>query len=289
MYIRKLKDITEYEALQQVQRKVWGFGPDDTVLHLPLMVAIQKSGGLVLGAFEQDAEATEQLVGFALGFIGRDEQTGKFFHYSQIAAALAEYQSQGIGLALKAAQRREVLQQGFDLIRWAFDPLEARNAYFNIAKLGGVCRKYIQNMYGPGRSELFGQLETDRLLVDWELTSGRVQQRLTLAEQGAKAGGPLADYRTAVSVNEIEWLAPNIPAVISTDLSQLEPRLKLEIPHQNKLVQKHALALAEDWRNQTRHLFAHYLAAGYYVADFFTLAEGSNTRAFYLLQKNEDS
>lgn len=285
IYIRRIQSVEEYQALQQVQRRVWGFGPHDTVMHLPLMVALQKYGGLILGAFHRLPGNSEELIGFVLGFLGRDEQTGQYFHYSQIAAALAEWQSQGIGYLLKTAQRREIITQGYTLMRWAFDPLEGRNAYFNIAKLGGISRSYFVNMYGPGRGELFGQLDTDRLIIDWQLDSPRVEQRLQLADTGHKPPLPLEEYMAAPPLVEVEWLAENLPAARALDLHRAEPRLRLEIPYQNRLIQKHDYAQAENWRNQTRALFTHYLGAGYHVADFFTIPGDFGPRAFYLLQQ----
>ena len=174
--IRPVADVAEYEAIQRVQRQTWGFGPEDPVLHLPLMVAMQHYGGLVLGAFAADA-----LVGFALAFIGRDAD--RYFFYSQIVGALPEWQSRGVGLALKAAQREHALAQGYGLMRWTFDPLATRNAHFNFGKLGGVARAYAPNMYGSGRGALFGATATDRLIVDWELGSARVVQRLAGAQK----------------------------------------------------------------------------------------------------------
>jgi predicted GNAT superfamily acetyltransferase len=289
IYVRRIQTLAEYQACQDIHRQVWGFGPQDTVMHLPLMVALQEYGGLVLGAFERQNDGAEQQIGFALGFTGHDQPTGQYFHYSQIAAALSEWQNRGVGLALKMAQRREVLAQGYHLMRWAFDPLEARNAYFNLAKLGAVSRRYYTNMYGPGRGELFGQLDTDRLILDWELDSQHVQTRLNRAASNQKPTHPIADYQTIPALVEVEWLAENVPNVTTIDLHRTETRLKLEIPAHNRTVQKFSFQVSENWRNQTRALFQHYLTAGYYIADFFSLpaANQSNQQTFYLLQKDD--
>ncbi len=285
--IRRVQTIEEYQTCQRIHRQVWGFGPEDTVMHLPLMVALQEYGGLVLGAFAADAATrAESQVGFALGFTGRDEMSGRYFHYSQIAAALTEWQSRGVGFALKTAQRREVLGQGYRLMRWAYDPLEARNAYFNLVKLGGVARRYLPNMYGTGKGELFGQLDTDRLIVDWELDSSRVAERLAQAERGQKPLPARSDYEAAPALVGIAWRGDGIPVVTSTELGRDEPQLKLEIPYHNLQVQKYSFQAGVEWREQTRALFSHYLAAGYYAADFFTIVGEYGPRAFYLLQKD---
>lgn len=283
-YVRRVQTVEEYQSCQQVHRRVWGFGPEDTVMHLPMMVALQHYGGLVLGAFTTTPTG-EELIGFVVGFIGRDEQSGEYFHYSQVAAALSEWQSRGVGLALKAAQRREAMVQGYNLMRWAYDPLEGRNAYFNLAKLGGISRHYILNMYGAGRGELFGSLDTDRLIVDWELPTTRVTERITLAETNQKPNLPIDDYAVLPCLIEVEWLDAYAPKVREIDLSRRETALLLEIPYSNKLVQKLDPQAGVSWRNHTRTLFKHYMAAGYFVADFFTQPGEHGARSFYVLKQ----
>ncbi len=284
IFVRRVQNLAEYQAIQEVQRRTFGFGPHDTVMHLPMMVALQKNGGLVLGAFASEPGSAEDLIGFAIGFVGRNEASDQYFHYSQIVAALTEWQSRGVGLALKEAQRREAMAQGYNLIRWSFDPLLARNAYFNFAKLGGVCHEYVQDMYGPGRGEYFGSLDTDRLIIDWELTSPRVSERLAQAAHSTKPAQTTAPYLEAPNLIIIEWLAANVPAPVNLDLNRTEPRLKLEIPHQIGYVRQNYAPTAALWRTQTRELFNHYFAADYHIADFFTTPDGESTRAFYLLE-----
>jgi predicted GNAT superfamily acetyltransferase len=287
-YIRRVQTVEEYEACQQVHRTVWGFSKEDTVMHLPMMVALQNYGGIILGAFVRQADGTEKLIGFVVGFIGKDPHTGEYFHYSQVAGALQEYQSAGVGYALKTAQRDEALQQGYNLMRWAFDPLEARNAYFNIAKLGGVARHYELNMYGVGKGELFGSLATDRLIIDWELDSDNVKRKLSRESQELELSKILAqtEYQRFPRLINLHWLADNIPVIESVDISREDSFLALEIPYANKQVQKYDFNLAVQWRTETRQLFRHYFHKGYYVAGFFTIDENNRKRAFYILKKS---
>jgi predicted GNAT superfamily acetyltransferase len=282
-YIRRVQTVAEFEACQQVHRTVWGFSPQDTVMHLPMMVALQQYGGIILGAFVPNADGTEKLIGFVVGFIGKDPQTGEYFHYSQVAGALQEYQSAGVGYALKTAQREEALKQGYTLMRWAFDPLEARNAYFNIAKLGGVARHYEVNMYGAGKGELFGSLDTDRLIIDWELDSPRVVERIELFKAGNKYQPAIAIYSNFPKLLEIDWLSAEIPKVVNVDLRRNAPALLLEIPYSNKLIQKYDFQLAVEWRKTTRNAFSNYFEKGYRVDNFFILEAEKGKRAFYVL------
>jgi predicted GNAT superfamily acetyltransferase len=123
--------------------------------------------GQLIGAFDD-----EKLIGIALSFYAAPG--GQLRLHSHRVGVLPEYQNRGIGRMLKLAQRRDALVRGIKVIQWTFDPLQQRNAHFNIAKLGGVARQYIANLYGTTSSPLHGGLPTDRLLVEWDLESPRV-------------------------------------------------------------------------------------------------------------------
>src|SRR5260370_5396099 len=86
----------------------------------------------------------------------------------------SEYRARGVGRMLKLYQRSEALGRGMRLVQWTFDPLEFRNAHFNLNRLGAICREYQPNLYGVTTSPLHRGLETDRLLAEWHLDSARV-------------------------------------------------------------------------------------------------------------------
>ena len=92
---------------------------------------------------------------------------------------LPEYRNFGVGRSLKLAQRQEALARGYDLIEWTFDPLEIKNAYLNITRLGAISRRYKEDFYGPSSSPLQGGLPTDRLYAEWWLRSKRVESALS--------------------------------------------------------------------------------------------------------------
>ena len=105
----------------------------------------------------------------------------------------------GIGRRLKLFQRQDALARGFELIEWTFDPLEIKNAYLNIEKLGAIARRYTLNQYGITTSPLQGGLPTDRLVAEWWLRSGRVETLLatgktTPADVQAKISVPAQIY-----------------------------------------------------------------------------------------------
>jgi predicted GNAT superfamily acetyltransferase len=169
--IRPCHTVEEFEEMVELEFRVWGFGHRDVVPSQMYVVAA-KIGGQVLGAFVED-----KMAGFVLAYPGiRD---GSPYLHSHMAAVLPEYRDLGIGRTLKLAQRDDALARGIQLIEWTFDPLQTKNAYFNICRLGIVSRRYLLNVYGSTSSPLHAGLPTDRLDAEWHLASGRVADILT--------------------------------------------------------------------------------------------------------------
>jgi predicted GNAT superfamily acetyltransferase len=169
--IRPCHTIEEFEAMVDLECEVWGFGERD-VVPSQIYVVASKTGGQVFGAF-----VSGRLAGFVLAFPGI--RGGSPYLHSHMAAVLPRFQNLGIGRGLKLAQRDEALGRGISLIEWTFDPLQARNAYFNICRLGAACRRYLQNVYGATSSPLHAGLPTDRLVAEWRLSSNRVENILS--------------------------------------------------------------------------------------------------------------
>jgi predicted GNAT superfamily acetyltransferase len=177
--IRHCHTVPEFEQMVELEFAVWGFGERDVVPSQMYVVAA-KIGGQVLGAFVE-----EKMVGFALAYPGIRE-CRPYFH-SHMVAVLPEYRDLGIGRQLKLAQRADALARGISLIEWTFDPLQTRNAYFNICRLGIVARRYLLDVYGATSSPLHAGLPTDRLVAEWHLDSERVQTVLA-GKEPAPAG-----------------------------------------------------------------------------------------------------
>jgi predicted GNAT superfamily acetyltransferase len=133
-----------------------------------LFVVAAHTGGQVLGAFDG-----ERLVGYTLALAGVREGGIPYLH-SHMTGVQHAYRDRGVGRMLKLFQRDEALSRDIRLIRWTFDPLEFRNAFFNLNRLGAICRKYLPNLYGMTTSPLHRGLPTDRLLAEWQLDSPRV-------------------------------------------------------------------------------------------------------------------
>ncbi len=172
--IRHCHSTGEFDACVALQKEVWGF-EDIEVVPLRLFVVADKIGGQVIGAFEGS-----RLVGFALSIPG-SRNTHAYLH-SHMLAVRDSHRDRGIGRDIKLAQRRDAMARGFELIEWTFDPLEIKNAFLNIQRLGAITRRYNLNQYGVANSPLWGGLPTDRLVAEWWIKSRRVE---TLLATGA--------------------------------------------------------------------------------------------------------
>lgn len=170
LQIRSLSSLEHFERCVVLQLEVWGYSDGDLIPRRVFLVA-QRIGGQVMGAFDGDT-----IVGFAMSLPGYRE--GHSYLHSHMLAVLPEYRNAGLGRRLKLAQREDAIARGFDLIEWTFDPLEIKNAYLNIARLGAVVRRYHADFYGPSSSPLQGGLPTDRLYAEWWLKSPRVASLL---------------------------------------------------------------------------------------------------------------
>jgi predicted GNAT superfamily acetyltransferase len=184
---RNLTTIAEYEEAVNLQREIWGFA-DIELLPRRLFVVANKVGGQTLGAFDGG-----RMVAFLIAIPGLKSDGTTYLH-SHMLGTLAGYRDRGLGRRLKLMQREEALSRGIKLIEWTFDPLELKNAFFNIARLGAVVRRFVPNQYGTTSSHLHGGLPTDRCVAEWWIDSPRVQAILN------KASVPAAPIEARVSI-----------------------------------------------------------------------------------------
>jgi predicted GNAT superfamily acetyltransferase len=146
-------------------------------------VSARYAGGFTLGAFD----ASNKLLGMAHALAAFDEKLRPYY-YSQMLAVEPQFQNAGIGVRLKLAQRDHALKTGVPLMTWTFDPLQSRNGYLNLVKLGGVVRRYLVNYYGARSSSAFHRgLDTDRLFVEWWVRSSHVASALEGVSRAEKA------------------------------------------------------------------------------------------------------
>ena len=224
--IRECAGFEELQACVDLQVETWGYDASDMMPRKAFLV-MQKAGGQVIGAFDTELQgagtnggsardrgsesggSADSMVGFALSLPGvkggdkfADGEPRAYLH-SHMLAVKEDYRNRGIGAQLKLEQRREALTRGIRHMEWTFDPLEIKNAFLNIHKLGAVVCHYRENFYGVSSSRLQGGLPTDRLLAHWYLDSERVKS--ILAGRGA-AVGPIEE-RIAVPASIYAWKA----------------------------------------------------------------------------------
>jgi predicted GNAT superfamily acetyltransferase len=199
--IRQLNQLEEFATVVKLQREIWGFD-DVELLPQRLFVVADKIGGQVLGAFDNG-----KMVAFCLGIPGL-KPGGKFYIHSHMMGVLPEYRNSGLGKRLKLKQREWALGREVELIEWTFDPLQLKNAFFNIERLGAIIRRYVHNQYGTTTSTLHGGLPTDRLVPEWWLRSARVET----ITAGQTFHRPPAEARISIP--------SNINALIESDPAQ---------------------------------------------------------------------
>ncbi|HXX00450.1 MAG TPA: GNAT family N-acetyltransferase [Candidatus Acidoferrales bacterium] len=168
--LRRCHGLDEMRACVALQKEVWNFS-DAELVPLRMFVVADKVGGQVMGAFDGTT-----MVGFALSVPGT--RTGHVYLHSHMLAVRKDYRNSGLGRRLKLMQREDALARGIELIEWTFDPLEIKNAYLNLEKLGAIARRYNINQYGITSSPLQGGLPSDRLIAEWWLKSKRVETLL---------------------------------------------------------------------------------------------------------------
>lgn len=171
--VRECVSLDELDACVNLQREVFAL-PDLEISPRRHLIVTKSAGGFILGAF-----AADELVGFVLsvpGF-GGDQR----FFYSHMTAISARFQNKGIGTNLKWAQRALSLREGVNFIKWTFQPIQARNAFFNLERLGAIIKTYEPNFYGTDYSTAHNEngrigLDSDRLFCEWRLESEKVKK-----------------------------------------------------------------------------------------------------------------
>ena len=249
--IRECTAIDELDNCVRLQREVFGL-PDLEISPRRHLIVSRQAGGWTLGAF-----ADERLVGFVHQLAA--VRGSEIFGYSHMMAVASGYQNKGVGARLKWSQRERAIQEGRSLIKWTWDPMQARNAYFNLNRLGVIVESYAENFYGTDYATSPALtaagpagIDSDRLFAHWRLQSGRV----TDLANGASASG----------------------AGVPTN-----PEAMIEIPpNWTKLCQENP-GQAKQEQLRVRHEFQGAFASGLIAASF----ERSAEQPRYLLYKKE--
>lgn len=272
--IRHLTTIDEFRQVVSLEQAIWGYTDLGDIVTVPVFIFTVKRGATLIGAFDRDG----RMVGFAYAVVGMKESRPML--WSHMTGVLPEYRG-GLGYQLKLEQRTRALAQGYELIEWTFDPMQAMNAHLNFAKLGGVVEEYAENFYGESTSALHRGTPTDRLIVSWRIGEPHVVRRLEQPPGlGARSHEPGEAPVVNVTVLDGAWRE-----VQRIDLAADGRRLWVEIPTGFTQMQHEAPERALQWRLHVRQMFHAYFAKGYRAVDFVLQREAGFGR--YLLARND--
>lgn len=271
--IRHLNTIGEFREVVNLEHAIWGYTDSGDVVTVPVFIFTVKRGAVLIGAFDP----SDRMVGFAYAVVGM--KGGRPMLWSHMTGVLPEYRG-GLGYQLKLEQRNRALAQGYDLIEWTFDPMQAMNAHLNFAKLGGVVEEYAENFYGESTSALHRGTPTDRLIVSWRIAAPHVVRRLEPASFQVRSH----EVADAPVVN-VTAMAGEWREVKAIDLTVSERRLWIEIPTGFTQMQQQSPERALQWRLHVRQMFQAYFAKGYRAVDFVLQRDAGFGR--YLLARQD--
>lgn len=244
-----IREVTDKKGIQKVvefQDDVWN---KKNTTPYPFLVASLHNGGIIIGVFLK-----EELVGFCYGFPGFYQNEA--YLVSHMMAIKQQIRDGGLGYKMKVKQKELALRQGYKKIIWTFDPLESRNAYLNIAKLGGIVKTYYPNHYGIMNDELNGGLPSDRFVLEWDLKNSSVDY-VPLEEQ----------IQSCVSWKMVE----DIPSPSSLEtISEQVDYYKIPVPNNIHMIKEKNFMIAEKWRFILRDAFMLLFKKGYKVKSFQT-------------------
>jgi predicted GNAT superfamily acetyltransferase len=255
--IRELTSHDDCRAAVVLQREIWGFDIGD-IVPAPLFHVVSLVGGLAAGAF--DAEG--RMLGFLFGVTGI--RGGVLSHWSHMLGVREHARNAGVGRMLKEFQRATLGKLGIVRIYWTFDPLQAKNAYFNLHRLGAQIDEYVPDMYGDTGSPLHLGLPTDRLIVHIR-AAGRDY-----------APAPFESYKAIPILTGF----PQAGDLLLSEKITRPPAVLIEMPSNINEVTRRSIDDARVWRQSVRGHFEKMLERGYVVNAVHRDAETG--RAFYV-------
>jgi predicted GNAT superfamily acetyltransferase len=271
--IRDLHTVEEFRQVVELEREIWGYTDNADMVGIPVFIFTVHRGAKLIGAIDK----TGRMVGFAYAVVGM--KAGKPMLWSHMTGVLPDHRG-GLGYRLKLEQRQRALADGYELIEWTFDPMQAMNAHFNFAKLGGLVDEYAENFYGESTSTLHRGTPTDRVVLSWHISAPHVVRRV---ENGSALRARSHDVTEAPIVNETvmegEWRKTR-----KIDLTLTDRRIWVEIPTGFTEMLQRAPERALAWRMDVRQMFEEYLDKGYRAVDFVLQREAGFGR--YLLAKD---
>jgi predicted GNAT superfamily acetyltransferase len=254
--MRVLPDLADLEAVVSLLHGIWQPDPNNPLVTVEMLRALAHSGNYVAGAFDDGG-----MVGACFAFLAAPP--GAALH-SHVAGVALKARGRGIGAALKLHQRAWAISCGLSQITWTFDPLVRRNAYFNLLKLGARPTEYLVDFYGEITDAINVGQGTDRLLLQWDITSAAVAEACRGNGQEFDSGA-LLDREAVPALRMSET---GRPEVLSGE-SRRSGRIALvQVPPDIEAVRQADPPLAIEWRHAVREVLGEFLDAGAHVVGF---------------------
>ncbi|GGP77775.1 GNAT family N-acetyltransferase [Saccharothrix coeruleofusca] len=260
--VRDLTDLPDLDAVYRLYDDIWRPDPTNPPVTTELLRALTKGGNHVAGAYDGTT-----LVGASVAFFGPPADRVMHSHVTGVAPTSL---GRDVGFALKLHQRAWALRRGVTAITWTFDPLVSRNAYFNLAKLGGAVAEYLPDFYGGMRDAINGDDATDRLLVRWDLAAPEVE--------AACAGSPARPdaERAGAAVVALGRDERGAPVPGSTDGGTV----LVAVPPDVTALRRTDPGLARRWRVAVREVLSPLVAEG-------PRATGFDRAGWYVISRGE--
>lgn len=263
---KRIVEIEDINKVVELQAEIWS---PDVVSPQPQLVASIHHGGIIIGAFSD-----EKLVGFCYGFAGFKD--GEAYLISHMAGILPDYQNAGIGYQLKIKQREWAIDYGYKKMVWTYDPLEIRNGYFNICKLGAYSNRYISAYYGEMNDKLNKGLPTDRLEIEWDICSKRVEDAI----HGSLQNQTVSQYELLLNFDHANGYPTPRPLKIKIEESQAGYRVP--VPSNIQQIKQQHPDTASAWRYAVRAAITEAFSCGYRITG--VQRERNSKIHFYILE-----
>ncbi len=230
----------------RLQARVWGMPPEDLV-PVNMLAILPDTGGTVLVAYREELGFNaDGWLGFA---ISAGSRSGVLVSH-MLGVREEQRGARDLGWHLKLLQGYEALRSGHRSAIWTYDPMRGANARLNIEKLGATVRELTLDKYGVLRSELYGNVRSDRFTTHWDLVSATTHGRLEEVRTG-RYSGLAPDAIRAI---------PEITAEHAGDLARsAPPMVRYQIPADIDALMIQDAQLAHTWRNEMRDALTPFL------------------------------
>ena len=260
--ITELKELDDLRALERLFADVWE-RPGQPPIGSDVLMALAHSGNYVVGAYLDD-----RLVGGLVGWLGGSLRD--LHLHSHILGVVPESQAHGLGFALKQHQRIWCLDRGVKEVKWTFDPLVKRNAYFNLNKLGAEAREYLVNFYGEMTDGINAGEESDRILISWRLDSQQAEEAAA-----GRPHDPSADDLQRWRIDTLVTVGPGGEPVAGSTTARV---VTCQVPDDIVEVRRSNPELARSWRLAVRSALSKAFDDGYRIL-------GATRTGWYVLER----